>query len=231
MNSLKNMISENSQYIYDVVEDYLKCNNIESWINLCYGCDYENCPTDVVVRAGASKVVLIPIEEQFVIKIPYYGDYGYDDDYDCVCPYTGAYNSVLEEKGYSMESNNYCELEADLYTEAVKYGCAQFFVPVLFFDTIGDIPIYIQYKATSDFEKSINNSADNTYIYASITNSDVLDPQIGSRLIDFYSAYEIEKFLSFIKTYCINDIDNYRNGGYSIEASRYVIWDFSGFYG
>ena len=53
MNSLKNMISENSQYIYDVVEDYLKCNNIESWINLCCGCDYENCPTDVVVRAGA----------------------------------------------------------------------------------------------------------------------------------------------------------------------------------
>lgn len=227
MNSLKNMISENSQYIYDVVEDYLKRNSIESWINLYYSCDYENCPTDVVVRAGASKVVLIPIEEQFVIKIPYYGDS--DDGY--VYPYTGAYNSVLEEKGYSMESNNYCELEANLYTEAVKYGCAQFFVPVLFFDTIGDIPIYIQYKATSDIKKSKNNSSDNTYIYASIANSDVLDPEIGSRLIDFYSAYEIEKFLSFIKTYHIDDIDNYRNGGYSIEASRYVIWDFSGFVG
>lgn len=227
MNSLKNMISENSQYIYDVVEDYLKCNSIENWINLYCGCDYEKCPTDVVVRAGASKVVLIPIEKQFVIKIPYYGE----GDYDWVLPYTGAHNETLEEIGYSVEDNNYCALEANLYTEAVKYGCAQFFVPVLFFDTIGDIPIYIQYKATPNFEKSINNSADNTYIYASITNSDVLDPQIGSRLIDFYSAYEIEKFLSFIKTYCINDIDNYRNGGYSIEASRYVIWDFSGFDG
>ena len=100
----------------------------------------------------------------------------------------------------------------------------------MFFDTISGFPVYIQSKATPDFRKNKSDNTDNTYKYASIKNSDIFDPEIGSRLVDFYSTYEIEKFLNFIKTYHINDIGNYRNGGYSIEASRYVFWDFSGFY-
>ena len=226
MNSLKNMISENSQYIYDVVEDFIKSNDIDNWENFSYDCCYVEHPDDVEMRSGASKLVLIPIEEQFVIKIPYYGE----GDYGWVFPYTGAHNETLEEIGYSVEDNNYCALEANLYAEAVKCDCAQFFVPVLFFDTISGFPVYIQSKATTDFRKNKSGNTDNTYKYASIKNSDIFDPEIGSRLVDFYSTYEIEKFLNFIKTYQINDIGNYRNGGYSIEASRYVFWDFSGFY-
>ena len=226
MNSLKNMISENNQYIYDVVKDFIKCNDIDNWENFSYDCCYVEHPDDIEMRSGASKLVLIPIEEQFVIKIPYYGE----GDCGWIFPYTGAYNEALEEKGYSTKDNNYCALEANLYTEAVKCDCAQFFVPVLFFDTIKGFPVYIQSKATPDFGKNKSDNTDNTYKYASIKNSDIFDPEIGSRLVDFYSTYEIEKFLNFIKTYHINDIGNYRNGGYSIEASRYVFWDFSGFY-
>ena len=219
---------KDTMFVYDMVREYLEANDIESWEEFCYGDDYENAPAnfDVEVRAGASKVVLVPHNEQFVVKLPYYG---MRDNDGYVYPYCGARNDELEELGYEGESNNYCDLEANLYTESVEVGCAQFFVPVAFFDEVSGVPVYVQAKVTSDYNAIRNTSAENTYKYASIENSNVFDPDFGAKLIDFYSVDEIRTFLRFVKIFHVNDIDNYRNGGYSIEAGRYVIWDFAGF--
>jgi len=219
-------------FIYKLVSDYFEANGIDSWENFCYGDDVENEPIyfNGEICSGATKVVLVPYDMPFVIKIPFSG---WREDWDGECiPFEEGFNSALEELGYSTQGNNYCDLEVNVYAASVQEGVSQFFAPTIFFDEINSFPIYIQTKITANTwaTRKIKPKDNDTYTYASIKNSDMIDPECGTRLLQFYSVEEIARFLSFVKTYNIVDIDNFRNGGVAAEIGRYIFWDYSGYY-
>lgn len=218
-------------FIYDVVYNYLEANGIEGWEGFCYGDEVFNISEEyrdiVTIRDGATKVVLVFNKENFVIKIPYYGDY---DDSGYTCPYQGGRNLVLDDLGYEFEGNDYCELESALYEEAVECGVEDFFSPTVFFGRISGIPIYIQKKVNANpYMVMQKPSNEELYTYASINNSGEFDSFFGVMLLRSYPIEQVKRFFQFVKKYNINDMDNYRNGGFDIKLGRWIFWDYCGF--
>ena len=204
-----------------IVNDFCKANNISDWQDLCYGEDYDNDGLDYMVESGATKVVLIPMDASFVIKIPFFGERDWDWDNDPI-PYMGAYAPGLDD----VEPNNYCELEAELYKEAIKWKLEDFFVPTVFFGDVHGLPIYVQPRIHRIKHQAAKDSA---YKYASIKGSEEFDTDVGANLVEFYSLNDVERLLRFFKCYEINDVDNFRNSGYDSICGRYVFWDYAGF--
>lgn len=211
---------DDMKIITDIVTNFFEENGIESWEGFCYGDDFDGAADGYEIRTGASKVVLLPDGARYVIKIPYYGQL---DDYDGTSiPYNGAYVSNIEIDN----TNDYCELEAAIYDEAVEWDLQDFFVPTTWVCDIEHIPIYVQPRIQSIYRKA---AEENTYKYASIKGSDEFDSNVGASLVEFYTLPHIEKLLAFFKYYEINDVDNYRNGGYDLRLKRHVFWDYAGF--
>lgn len=204
-----------------IVNDFCEANHIEDWQDLCYGEDYDGATSDYMIAAGATKVVLIPMDASFVIKIPFFGEKDWDWDNDPI-PYMGAYAPGLED----VEPNNYCELEAELYKEAVKWELEDFFVPTVFFGDVCGLPIYVQPRIHNIKRLAAKDSA---YKYASIKGSEEFDTDVGANLVEFYNLNDVERLLQFFKHYKINDVDNFRNSGYDTICGRYVFWDYAGF--
>ena len=206
--------------ITNIVTNFFEENGIESWEGFCYGDDFDGAADGYEIRTGASKVVLLPDGAQYVIKIPYYGQL---DDYDGTSiPYNGAWVPHIEIDN----TNDYCELEAAIYDEAVEWDLQDFFVPTIWVCDIGHVPIYVQPRIQSIYRRA---AKENTYKYASIKGSNEFDSDVGASLVEFYTLPHIEKLLEFFKYYQINDVDNYRNGGYDIQLQRHVFWDYAGF--
>jgi hypothetical protein len=208
------------EVIINTVNNFFEENGIESWEGFCYGDDFDGEADGYEIRTGASKVVLIPYGAEYVIKIPYYGQL---DDWDgSPIAYEGAWVSEID----TDNTNDYCELEAAVYDEAVEWGVEDFFVPTTWFCDIGHIPIYVQPRVQPSRHKT---AEDNTYKYASIKGSDEFDTDVGASLVEFYTLPHIEKLLQFLKYYHINDVDNFRNGGFDNVTKRHVFWDYAGF--
>ena len=206
--------------IVNIVNDFFDANGVESWEGFCYGDDFDAGELDYDICTGASKVVLLPVGAKYVIKIPYYGQL---DDWDgSSVAYEGAYVPNIEVDN----TNDYCELEAAIYDEAVEWGVEDFFVPTTWLCDIGHIPIYVQPRVQTLFHRP---AEDNTYKYASIKGSDEFDTDVGACLVEFYTLPHIEKLLKFLKHYEINDVDNFRNSGYDSVSGRHVFWDYAGF--
>lgn len=206
--------------IVNIVTNFFDNNGIESWEGFCYGDDFDGAAGSYEIRTGASKVVFIPDGAQYVIKIPYYGQ---TDDWDGnSIPYQGAFSPEID----TDNTNDYCELEAAIYDEAVDWGLQDFFVPTTWICDIRCVPIYVQPRVQPLYRKT---TEDNTYKYASIKGSDEFDSDVGASLVEFYTLPHIEKLLQFLKYYQINDVDNFRNGGFDNVTKRHVFWDYAGF--
>ena len=212
-------ISECLEYVHSLVTTWMEDNNIGRWEHVVAPNDFDVIDDDFNfdVRTGATKIVLIPLDMPYVIKIPYIGE---DDWCEGINYFHGG--------NYDNDGYDYCEAEAYIYEEAVKFDCAQFFVPMQFLMHVKDIPVYIQTKVNG-YLCSERPSNEDVYKYASIRNSDILDEDVGAKLLRYYSMTEVGIFLSFIKTYNINDLEAARNGEYVAAFGRYVFWDYSGY--
>ena len=212
-------ISDCMKHVQTIVDIWMKDNDIKRWEDIVAPNEFDVVDADYnfEVRTGATKIVLVLHDMPYVIKIPYIGD----DDW---CEGINYFNGGA----YDNDGYDYCENEAYIYDEAVKFDCAQFFVPTQFLMHVEDIPIYIQTKVTG-YLRSERPSNEDMYKYASIRNSDTLDDDVGARLLRYYSMTEIAIFLSFIKAFEINDLEAARNGEYVEAFGRYVFWDYSGY--
>lgn len=85
--------------------------------------------------AGATKLVIMPEDRDYVIKIPFSGLYNEWGDY---IPFNGA-----EDDGYG---DDYCEAEQLYYNEARKAGYGKFFMKVFCVGSSCSYPIYVQEK-------------------------------------------------------------------------------------
>jgi len=93
---------------------------------------YEGMP-NYDYEIGATKLVIIPTDLDYVIKIPYNlatFEFEYFD-------FTGLPKGV----------KNYCEYELELYKIAKDKGWENLFLPIEYIGKFKDIPIYIQPKA------------------------------------------------------------------------------------
>ena len=210
--------SDCTAYVHELVGAWMQDNNVHCWEDLASPNEFDIIDEDYHfdVRSGATKIVLVPDNLPYVIKIPYYGEETWDG---WVHPFCG---------GNEGEDVDYCDEEAKIYADAEASGCAQFFVPTIQLTMAGDIPIYIQTKISAI--RTGRPSNENTYRYAAIHNSEILDPEVGGRLVQYYSTEEITIFLAFLKKHNINDLEGSRNGEYVQSFGRYVFWDYSGYH-
>lgn len=114
---------------------------------------YEGMP-NYDYEIGATKLVIIPTDLDYVIKIPYN-----------LATHFGEY---FDFNGLPQGFDNYCEYELHLYEVAHDAGWGNLFLPTEYIGNFAGIPIYIQAKAedyintyhdyaTEDSKKAIMN--------------------------------------------------------------------------
>lgn len=86
-------------------------------------------------EAGATKLVIMPEDRDYVIKIPFTGCY---DEWGDYTPFYGA-----EDAGFGAD---YCEAEQIYYSEARRAGYEKFFMKVYCVHSVERYPIYVQEK-------------------------------------------------------------------------------------
>lgn len=180
-------------------------------------------------ESGASKLVIIPDDRDYVIKIPFNGGYQWDWDNDRYFfePFNGA-----DDDG---DGNDYCAAEMKLYDRAVEEGYAEFFVAVEYAGDINGYPIYTQ-KRVKDFCKYISDEEQKSY--SSATSRTSLNSTHIGRLPYYWAAAcltvfeeDLQKFNAFIdflrRTDIIKDL---HTGNLGFLNNKPVIVDYGGWY-
>jgi hypothetical protein len=176
---------------------------------------------------GATKLAIIPSNEDFVIKIPFTGTYvpNYDDDYE---ENPGEWQDFWGAED-SDQPWNYCESEVNRYQIAEENGFAACFAETKLLGTIHGFPIYIQEKCEilEHCYKSHTHSKEECHYYSKNFSS-MIDP---NWLVDFglyYGEGMLKDFLHFLELMGWDDDLRKSNIGYIKD--RPVIVDYSGFW-
>lgn len=195
-----------------------------------------NCIPGCNLYIGATKMVIVNDNCDFVIKIPFYGKQTYDYDSD-----EYVYEDFLHaDNGYN--GWDYCLTETNIYNMAVKAGVEEFFPETYEYQEGYGIfpPVYIQKKMIlwedSEYKfKTEEEKYEALTTYESIfgfcgNTSNRMPPYIFIYIcLNYYGEDKTRNLLYFIK--CHNDIINdlhYNNIGVRNDGSP-IIFDFSGF--
>lgn len=170
---------------------------------------------------GATKLVIIPENTDYVIKIPFNAEY---DEYD---------------KEYHEYSQNYCETERSLYNKILFETnplFAQFFLPLTFVEEFKNWEIYIQPKC-----QAYNNTGEKERSKSYSVNS---MEKVKSKKLRYYIALpedwlaavtEVLKDVRLVKEF-IDVLDEYditndlHQGNFGYCNGKPVIFDYAGFY-
>lgn len=184
---------------------------------------------------GVSKLVLIPDEYSFVIKIPFsctaYTDYDEDDnEEDIIEEFDGAHYIESDEWGW-----DYCRAETEFYEAAKAHGVEKFFAPTIYIGDIKGWPIYVQDKCLI-FEES--NSRYSHSEEDRCRSSEKLDSMkiVSERvpidfIVDMFKDYpdeEVVGVFNFIDEVGIEDLHG-NNCGYNKDG-LVVFTDYSGYH-
>lgn len=177
---------------------------------------------------GATKCVIIPKKENFVIKVPFDGeihDSWFDEEED---EFTFFYN------GGGYEGWNYCELEREYYDELIKDNEFKDFF--LYPERINEKgwPIYIQSKVSvyadldfsNDFIKPESLKVINSFL--SIEERKHLPAPWLSIVLENLGK-NIDKLNSFIEYLNANFSDLHRNNIGISKDGHAVIFDYGGY--
>lgn len=198
---------------------------------------------------GATKIVFILPDKDFVIKIPFSGQYIHKEvikktETGKVCrqrvsryiEFEGAESPICGEgRGW-----NYCQVECDIYALAESETVEEFFAKTECIGFIHDYPIYIQetakiYKDMYPFRDNEEREYKEKYTKKEIKTIDSLCEKYHYYFFNvfwlcdafnYYGQEKGEKLLSFIKTARIEDLHK-SNIGYIGEKP--VIIDYAGF--
>ena len=197
-------------------------------------CDFINALRKINISAevfaGVSKLVIVPAEGDYVIKIPFDGQYDYDyndkeeTEERVWYPYTNASGDFLTSDW------DYCEVEVAIYEKAVECTVEDFFVETMQIDEVLGRPIYIQKKAISieeggDNGKEASPEAKKNRCYCKPEN-EWIPPSWLEAAIDFYGLENTVKLKNFIDDYYLKDFHS-GNIGYTSEGKPVII-DYAG---
>lgn len=182
-------------------------------------------------ESGASKLVIIPDDENFVIKIPFNGIW-YDKFPDN--PELKFFVHFVDGGKAKEDSWDYCLKEIALLHFAKKYKLDNCFCKECLIGHVNNYPIYIQEKATMYYELEtydfINNTEESEK--SSFRNEEKFKNfkydtvYWQNDAIQYYGEKVFNKLKRFIKNNNIDDLYA-RNLGYIKDKP--VIVDFSGF--
>ena len=189
---------------------------------------------------GASKLVILPFGEDFVIKIPFnaqYHGHGIDCETGEVTSEGGWEYFTSEE--YDSENmdfdGNYCGREADISDIATAEDLEECFAITECVGRCGDYLIYKQARATTiladvldeksdslslEERKSIRNKCNNMGVYG-------FNIYWLKDFLEFFGEEILKQLNRFIDTYGINDL-HISNVGYI--GNRPVLIDYSGYF-
>lgn len=180
------------------------------------------CPPNCKLACGATKLVIIPNNKNYVIKIPFS---------------MSEFDTPFEGAPFSSDTWDYCSSEVSLYHYAATYGIQSFLARTRFVMNIGEYRIYVQKKC--DF--SFRNVYFRTYNRYSNEERRSLENIIRSSNIkltpislDFLLEIAKEEnnnsvlnLLTFFENYDLND---FHASNYGYSQAKPMFFDYSGFY-
>ncbi len=242
MRITKDQIKQINEWIEDmdlVGLTYEKIDNEDLIDGLLFHHQAPDFLGEVEYSSGATKVVFIGSNVDYVIKVPItmmqgdlieehedYEDCVYDDDYE----YQGAINPFTGEC-----MSDYCWEECLLYRMARKMHVEKFFLPMY---KIGE-NIYIQPKAISWDE--MDEDDDRPFVRyvtreekqyarerASMEGHDVRNPEMIAHFFLQYSEEDVMRMLAFMDFNQIGDMHS-GNWGLNDKTQKFVIIDYGSF--
>lgn len=195
--------------------------------NFVSGIDIHRVP-EFDYESGATKLVIIPENRDYVIKIPFTGilDWGDEGDRTEYIPFYGA-----EDDGWG---DDYCRAEEMFYEMAEKAGYEEFFMPIYCEGTMRGHSIYTQEKV--DIFVSHCSIAEQEKYSSKESKQKVKDKNyplpklwLASCLTAFGEDEEkLNNFLDFLeKTGMNNDL---HSGNLGFFKGRPIIIDYGGFH-
>lgn len=181
--------------------------------------------TDYGVRTayGASKFIIF-LNDKEVIKIPFSGSYSYDWDEENDEP---DYDTLVFD---TFCTEDYCAVEASIYSDAVVAGVERFFASTKFAGStfIDKTPIYISERVIP-FD-TLNNE-ERSYSRDSYTKAGKMCGRTPiewtAMAIEFYGEEAVRKLFDFIEEEGIDDL-HWGNVGLRKDGSPCLL-DYSGF--
>lgn len=197
---------------------------------------------------GATKIVFILPDKNFVIKIPFSGCYVDKEietktekgaKYKWISSYskfTGAQSPMMTEG----DEWDYCQVECDIYALAKEEAVEDFFAKTECIGFIHDYPIYVQEIAKIYKDIYPSRETEETEYRKKYTEEDYekIDSLCYNHNYNYFNMYWLcdafkyygeikgEEFLQFIKNVRVEDLHK-ANIGYI--GDRPVIIDYSGF--
>lgn len=223
------------KYTVDALLEYLRKNSyLDQWAYVTED-DVESIldgsPNEMDYAYGASKIVLMEEDADFVFKIPFNGQYerSYDeDDYPMddfsFNDFTGA--------PFGIHEWDYCETETVVYKMAAAAGLAECFAKTEYAGDVDGYPVYIQEKAVIfNLYPTHHSIEENTHTKERCGEMGVSTSGIDicwiTDFIEYHGEEMLKKFLEFIVEKNIGDLHT-DNIGYI--GDRPVLIDYSDFY-
>lgn len=236
-NEISKFIAEN---FYGEDINYLKYNPIElyDYSSSCLSGDWISCdkwePFLQIKRqvgadhimAGATKIVFIWDDFDFVIKIPFYGKGYYEEAYE------KPQLKGIEEFGNSFcneEPWNYCAAEEQVYRAAYEKDLEYFFCGTQYICSIGDIKFYASEKMDEEFfydysKKPSEESYNKAYFSPYYVD---MNDNCAAMLFEQNDKEEVYKLQQFLRSWNLND---FHCGNFGYINNHLRIIDYSGFF-
>ena len=188
-----------------------------------------NLPDDLKYHYeyGATKLVIILPDCDFVIKIPFSGSY---QDFYRTDGYEGEYVE-FENADFETCEWDYCKTEVNHYILAKNAGFEKYFAKTECIGTINNYPIYIQQKAEIFSETKDLNSYSEEKKSSTREKCDKEDLWCFnecwlSDLLDYCGDRIFSLFMSFLKD---NEFDDLHSSNIGYINGVPVLVDYSGF--
>ena len=161
------------------------------------------------IAAGATKVVIVFLNENFVIKIPF----------------KGITNYLHEFRTYP----NYCNKEKEIYEKAISNNLEQYFIPCCHLGKIGkkgkSISIYSQKKVAV-----LDNEMTQSYLKRDEIEDENELSNSKTWNLDFIENYSYNEYRNLIDfLFYENDITDFHSGNIGYYQKKPVIFDFGGY--
>lgn len=224
-------LKEDDKSEYYLSEDENDLFNIEDFKRILF----ENGILNIRVASGLTKIVLIPDDKDYVIKIPITksGHYDYIEDE----------NGNYTKGNFLIENNNwgdYCSIEEELFnsfTDDIK----KIFAETRFITKVNDLPIYIQEKVTVPYVRKIDlfdpdhypsdrkSDMDIHYELSAISKYCEHNDFQEDFSYDILVNYGFDFLINLLQTIDYAGIYDLHAGNYGYKNYKPMIFDYSGY--
>ena len=184
----------------------------------------------IKVCHGVSKMAIIIPGCSLVIKIPFNGQWKYEERYN---KETGEYEEGEEYFEPFYEYDDYCALEESVYKNAEAAGFDQYLAKTSFYKAIKNCYVYVQEKVFGLYSDKASTPTDDSRRKIKARRDGYIGTSDWSAcFIDFFGEDAFEKFYNYCvygddeHEMCIDDDLHAGNIGFRADGSP-VILDYS----